>query len=145
MGRMEETLKSEISRLARKAVNDRLLTIEKENKTLKRQVSGLLKTVGSIEKVVKKHEKHRLVKKLDSAVPEETMKSARVTPLLIKKLRKKLGLSQEKFGKLVGVSLPTIAGWESGKTTPRDGSKQAIVALRKLGRRDAKKLLEQKA
>jgi len=36
----------------------------------------------------------------------------------IKKLRKKLGLSQEEFGAKVGVTGSTIANWESEQTKP---------------------------
>ena len=34
-------------------------------------------------------------------------------------LRKKLGLTQEEFARLVGVSLRTVANWEAGKQVSR--------------------------
>ncbi len=37
----------------------------------------------------------------------------------IRKMRKKLAISQKKFASLVGVSIGTIVGWESGKYKPR--------------------------
>ena len=32
--------------------------------------------------------------------------------------RKKLGLSQEQFGKLIGVSRDVVSNWETGETVP---------------------------
>lgn len=41
-----------------------------------------------------------------------------LTPQNIKDLRKKMGLSQTEFGRLVGVSWVTVLRWERGKTVP---------------------------
>ena len=46
----------------------------------------------------------------------------------IKELRKTLGLSQEKFGKLAGVSKAAVSQWELGITKPE---RDALLALRK--------------
>ena len=36
----------------------------------------------------------------------------------IRKIRKRLGLSQREFAKLIGAGLRTVAGWEIGESTP---------------------------
>ena len=39
-------------------------------------------------------------------------------PLLVRKLRGQLGLTQEKFAAKLGVTFPTINRWENGRTKP---------------------------
>ena len=39
-------------------------------------------------------------------------------PVLIRTLRHRLGLSQEKFGKKMGVVFQTVNNWENGRTKP---------------------------
>jgi DNA-binding XRE family transcriptional regulator len=51
--------------------------------------------------------------------------------------RKRLDLSAENLGKLLGVSGQTIYHWEAGKARPRASQMPAIAALRKLGKRTA--------
>lgn len=40
-------------------------------------------------------------------------------PALIKTLRKRLGLTQEKFAQRVGVTYSTVNHWENGKRVPQ--------------------------
>jgi transcriptional regulator with XRE-family HTH domain len=40
-------------------------------------------------------------------------------PLQIKKLRRKLQLTQEKFAEVLGVSFATVNRWENGKASPQ--------------------------
>lgn len=46
------------------------------------------------------------------------MAQAQNIPILIKELRDRLGLTQEKFAAQLKVSLPTVNRWEKGKTKP---------------------------
>ena len=48
---------------------------------------------------------------------------------LIREVRGRLGLTQEKFAARLGVTLPTINRWENGRTNP---SPLAIRTLREL-------------
>ena len=50
-------------------------------------------------------------------------------PEEIRELRKKLGLTQEEFARLLGVGYTTINRWENGKSEPRG---QALEVLEKL-------------
>jgi DNA-binding transcriptional regulator YiaG len=47
--------------------------------------------------------------------------SPQFSPSGIRKLRKKLGVSQKQLASLVGVSPATVVAWEGGKYRPRDG------------------------
>ena len=51
------------------------------------------------------------------------------------RLRSHLGLSQEKFAEKLGVSVSSVAKWESGWHKPRGLSVRALERLRKLSRR----------
>jgi DNA-binding transcriptional regulator YiaG len=56
-----------------------------------------------------------------------------------------LGISQKELAILAGVTVGAAHLWEKGKFKPKDEKKAVMVALRKLGRRDVKKLLEERA
>jgi DNA-binding transcriptional regulator YiaG len=85
-----------------------------------------------------------LPKKGLEATPEE-VKASRLTPERIRGLRKKLGISMRELGILTGTSLGAILSWEKGKFKPRGEKKAALVALRKVRKRDVKKMLAEKA
>jgi DNA-binding transcriptional regulator YiaG len=85
-----------------------------------------------------------LPKKEMEATPEE-VKASRLTPERIRGLRKKLGISMRELGVLTGSSVGTILSWEKGKFKPRGEKKAALVALRKVRKRDVKKMLAEKA
>ena len=54
-------------------------------------------------------------------------------------LRARLGLSQEKFAKKLGVSVSAVGKWETGVTKPRGLSLRALEHLAKLSRRMTKR------
>jgi len=51
--------------------------------------------------------------------------------------RRRLALSAEECGLLVGTSSQSIYNWEQGKARPRASHLPAIAALRALGKREA--------
>ena len=55
--------------------------------------------------------------------------------------RKRLGLSAQALGKLIGVSGLSIYHWESGKARPRSNHLPAIAALKTLGKNEAAAVL----
>ena len=48
------------------------------------------------------------------------------------------------MAKLAGVTVGAVFQWEKGKFEPKDEKKKILVGLRKLGRREARNLLEEK-
>ena len=55
---------------------------------------------------------------------------------LVRKLRNRLGLTQEKFAARLGVTYPTVNRWENGKAKPSPlATKQIEELLRGLGKR----------
>ena len=49
------------------------------------------------------------------------------------------------LGVLTGSSLSAVLSWEKGKFKPRGDKKAALVTLRKMRKRDVKKVLAEKA
>jgi len=64
------------------------------------------------------------------------------SPRGVKANREKLGLSAAEYGQLVGVHAMTIYNWEHGRSKPRKEQLASLVAVRKLGRREALRRLE---
>jgi len=50
-------------------------------------------------------------------------------PRLIRELRQRTGLTQEKFAAKLGVTFPTINRWENGRAKPSPLAMQKIVEL----------------
>jgi DNA-binding transcriptional regulator YiaG len=63
---------------------------------------------------------------------------------MIRSIRAKLNLSQAEFAALIGVNGQSVYQWEhkEGRLTFRGNTKAAIVALRKLNRKEAQQRLE---
>jgi DNA-binding XRE family transcriptional regulator len=76
--------------------------------------------------------------------PPEEIKNARFSPGLIQSLRKRLGITQKELAILAGVTVGAAHLWETGKFLPSGEKRGAIVALRKLRRREVRELLDQK-
>jgi len=144
MGKIETAVKSEIARLAKKEIRAVCNPLARDVRELKRTVSSLRKTLASLEKTGKEWTKQARAQKAELKVPEEEVKDARLSPRLIRSLRKRLGLSQQQLATVVGVSMVSVGLWEQGKTRPTGPNRTALVALRKLGKRDVRKILELK-
>jgi len=145
MGKMEQTLKSEITRLARKEMRAMYLPLARDVRRLKRTVSALRRTVAALAKLRAELQAERTAARARLAAAPEEVKVARISPLLIKKLRKRLGISQGELATLVGVSGSAVGFWEYGKAKPEGHNREALVALRKLGRREVRGILAAEA
>jgi DNA-binding transcriptional regulator YiaG len=73
---------------------------------------------------------------------EDVTERVRFSARSVKAQRKRAGLSAAEYGKLVGVSAVTIYNWEQGKSRPREEQLASLVALRGLGKREARAKLE---
>jgi DNA-binding XRE family transcriptional regulator len=74
--------------------------------------------------------------------PPQEAKGVRFSARSVKAQRARLGLSAKDFGRLVGVSALTVYSWESGKSRPRKKQLAGLAAVRRLGKREARKRLE---
>ena len=144
MGKVEGVFKSEVLRLSKREMNTVLVPLRRDVRSLKRTVSQLRKTVLALEQFAERHRKQSAQEEVQLTVAPEEIKKARFSPRLIQALRKRLGLSQRELGTLSGVTVGAVHQWETGKFIPKDEKKSVLVALRKLGRREARRLLSSK-
>ena len=143
MGKIESMIKSEIQRLARREIRSTFRPLKREVRSMRLKLSGLMKGFGTLNRITKEQVQRASEQfKLESS-PEE-IKIARFSPARIRALRLKKGLSQKELGMLIGVSLGTVVLWEKGKITPKAERKGALIALRKLKKREIKRVLAEK-
>ena len=141
MAKLEAMIKDAIARGARRQARRVLLPLRREVFRLRRKVVELRGALTSLRQKAVGWERVMEAAPPVPLVSEAEAKAARLSPRLIRSLRKRLGLSQMALARLVGVSSPAVAHWEAGDSTPRGQNRAALVGLRRLGRRAAKDLL----
>ena len=144
MGMLQATIKSEIERLAKRELHTVSVPLKREVRLLTITVSQLRKTVSSLERFAAEKQKELAKREIQLEATPEEVKKSRLSPRLIKSLRKHLGITQKELAILVGVTIGAAHQWEIGKFNPKPEKKVALVALRKLGRGEVKKLLKEK-
>ena len=142
MGRVETALKTEIIRLARKEDRSLAKKNAEEFKRLNRKLAMVVNELNALKRRQDAAVSQQRLEKVKETSPE-ALENTRLSPKLIKKLRKKLKISQPQMARLVGVSNASIGFWESGTVKPRPAMRAKIIGLRQLGRRDVQRLLAQ--
>jgi DNA-binding transcriptional regulator YiaG len=107
-------------------------------------MSQVRRAVQALERLTAKHQARLGQEEIRLEATPEELKISRFSPRLFRSLRKRLAISQKELAALVGVTVGAVHQWENGKFEPREEKKGAIVALRKLGRREVRDLLEKK-
>jgi DNA-binding XRE family transcriptional regulator len=143
MPNFAQSLKSEIIRLSRKEIKVSVPPLRRSNINFKKSVAELKKKVTSLETENKRL--LALYNKTQSQVSPEAAKKVRITSKSIKKLRAKLGLSQESFAKLIGVSSQAVYAMEhkDGRMKLRTNTLANLLSARGMGKREAKKRVEE--
>jgi DNA-binding transcriptional regulator YiaG len=143
MGKLESTIKSEIQRLAKREIRSTFIPLRREVRAMRLRLSSLSKNFSILDRL-SKEQLQKVPKKGLEATPEE-VKASRLTPDRIRRLRNKLGMSMRELGLLTRSSVGAVLSWEKGNFRPKGEKKVALVALRKLRKREVKKLLAEKA
>ena len=136
MANIASLLKSEISRVARKEVRADTLGLKKAVGGYRSEIAALKRRAQALEV-----ELRRLSKAHAKAVPVEVhaqpVQKLRFTAKGLASQRRRLGLSAQDCGLLVGASGQSIYNWEEGKARPRAMHPSAIAALRGMGKKEA--------
>lgn len=141
MAKIQQIFQVEVRRLAKKEIKLSIVPLSRQLAALKKQIVMLEKAIrGSLDKA----SAPAPVSTESKEQAKAPAKKVNVTRGGILRLRKKLALSQAEFALAAGVSSLTVCHWEQGKTKPRDSQKQAIAALRTMGKRAVAKLLDAK-
>ena len=144
MGKLEENIRSEIIRLAKRELRKVSDPLARNVRSLRSTVSQIRKTVLAVQQLTAHQGKALAKRKIPLEATPEEVKMSRFSPHLLRSLRKHLGITQKELAVLAGVTMGAVQQWESGKFKPKDEKKRVMVALRKLGRRDVRKLLQEK-
>ena len=145
MGKVENSIKSEISRLAKKEVRGAFLPLRREVWKMRLRLSNLSRDFSFLDRLSREQIRQAESKKLKLEAGAEEVKASRFTPERIRHLRKRLGISQRELALLAGVTVGAVGLWEKGKFRPNVHKKALLVALRKLRKRAVRKLLAAKS
>jgi hypothetical protein len=148
MPNVMSVLKQEIARVARheakcQAVPVRKATVSQRTDlaSLKRRVAALAQRMSALRGAAAK---------LASAAPApaaEQAETARVTLKGMRSLQRRLGLTGDEFGKLLGVTGQAVYNWKKGPGALRlrATTRARVLALRGMGARDARRQLAEMA
>lgn len=146
MSNIATALKQEISRLARKEIRTETEALKKTLGQFRSQIAALRKKVDTLERQLKRTVKG-VAKSTPAKSPEEDSSDARLRFRAkgFAQHRKRLGLSAREMGLLLDASALSVYKWETGQARPRAKHLEAIAAVRKMGKREATKRLEEVA
>jgi DNA-binding transcriptional regulator YiaG len=144
MANVMSALKSEISRLARKEAKSVVAPVQKASANYRGLIAGLRKQIASLQGEVAAL--RRAAPKAEKALAAAQEPAGRfwITGPGVKALRKRLGLTQAQFGKLAGVSVPSVVNWEGTQGKAPIRLKAAIArlqAIRGMGKKQAAEIL----
>ena len=144
MANIATVLKDEITRLARKEIRSEIEGIKKISTQHRSEIAALKRRIATLEQQVLRFDKSVTKNAEVKASPEVGSKVRFIAKGFIT-LRKRLGLTAETIGHLLGVSAQTIYSWESEKSRPREQQLVRIAVLRGMGKREVDTILKQLA
>lgn len=145
MANLGTVLKQEIVRLVRKESKVLIEPLRKTNAAQRRELAALKREIAELQRALKAAQK-ALAKSAPPAQPAESEAGSaqRITTKGIQTLRSRLGLTAGELGLLTGASPQSVYNWEQG-TQPRAAQREALIALRGLGKREVRARLESMA
>lgn len=136
MTNLASILKGEIARVARREVRAEVQGLRKANTAYRSEIARLKRRIAALERQVKRLAGGKGRAAAPEPRPDEEQK-LRFSAKGLASQRKRLGLSAEAFGALIGASGQSVYKWESGKIRPRARLLPGIAALRGIGKREA--------
>lgn len=142
MPNIHTLLKQEITRIARKEVRRATDDVKKSSSSHRSQISALRREVADLR---------RALKAAMRAAPNASEPAAEARSGVQRRfrvsgfasMRKRLGLSAQQLGTLIGVTGQTVYKWEKGEAKPRAAQLAAIAAVRPLTARQAREKLQE--
>ncbi len=137
MANFASTLKNEIARVARRELRAELQGLKKASASYRSEIARLKRRVAALEQQVRRLAVRPRREAPAAAAAEESDQKLRFSAKGLASQRKRLGLSAEAFGALIGASGQSVYKWESGKIRPRARHLPRIAELRAMGKREA--------
>ena len=129
-------LKVEIARIAKKAGKAETAALKTASSHYRSDIAALKKRVAELEIRIGKLAKLSSKSSKSASMADEEKDKLRFRQDGFITLRKKLNLSANEMGQLIGVSGQSIYKWEQGKAKPRASQLPAIAAARKMGKKE---------
>jgi DNA-binding transcriptional regulator YiaG len=143
MPNLATALKEEIRRLARKETKAQLTDLKAASSRHRKDIAALKRQIQQQERTISRLRKPGAGSATPKATQSDSGPEVRFSPKWVANHREKLELSAADYAALVGVSHLTIYNWEKGKTRPQQKQLHAWGAIKKLGKREAWKRLEE--
>ena len=140
MPNLGSVLKLEIARIARREMKSQITVTKRASAQHRKHIAALRRQIDALERKLASLLSRPSTTATAAAADAEVR--VRFAPKGLRSLRDRLGLSAERFGKLVGVSGQSVYNWEHRVTTPRARQLQVIASMRNLGKREALARLE---
>lgn len=134
MAKIEAAIRDAIARGARRHIRQVAAPLRRETRRLRQLVRQLRADVTALRAKAE-------AQAARPQVSEAEARAARLSPRLIRTLRARLALTQAQVARLVGVSGAAVVQWERGRSSPAGANRAKLVALRRIGRREARRLL----
>jgi DNA-binding transcriptional regulator YiaG len=141
MSTFANQLKSEIARIAKKENKAENAALKKASSQYRSDIAALKRRMTSLESMLGKISKQSANATVHLEASDVDEKSLRFRVAGFASLRKKLGVTANEMGTLLGVSGQSVYKWEQGKAKPRASQMHAIAAVRKLGKKQVADLL----
>jgi DNA-binding transcriptional regulator YiaG len=146
MPNIAQVLKAEIARISRREIKDSLNRVHDSILTLRKAVSELKKKNAVLESENKQLLSfQKIIQKQMPQEGPEIAEKVRISSKGVRKLRTKLGLSQNSFASLLGVTSQAVFAMEKkeGRIKLRPATLSNLLNVRKMGKREAKKRLKE--
>ncbi len=140
-------LKSEIARVARKELKDELTVLRKVTASHRSEIAALKRDVKALHSRLKANERAlKKVMPISKSEPQENRSPVgSFNAAVFAAKRAKLGLTQSQMARLLEASALSVYKWESGSVQPRAAQVNRILAIQKIGKREASARLSGRA
>lgn len=136
MPNIASVLKDEIARVARKEFRAEVAALKKSSAAHRSEIAALKRRAQDLEKQLRQVLKVR-AKAAPPPADDGEQKATRFSAKGLATQRKRLALSAEDCGRLIGASGQSVYNWEAGKARPRASHLASIAVLKTLGKREA--------
>jgi DNA-binding transcriptional regulator YiaG len=141
VSKIDAAIREAVVRGARREVREQVTRLRREVRRLRHGFGELRRDAAALKNTAALWQRMVRSTAPSPELSERELRAARLSPGLIRKLRARLGVSQAALARLAGVSPATVVGWERGRSRPTDANRRRLIGLRKLGRREARRLL----
>ncbi len=140
MSTFANQLKSEIARISKKEIKAENAALKKASSQYRSDIAALKRRIAALESAIGKLGKQtgQAVALDDDAQQDKPM---RFRADGFASLRKKLDITANEMGTLLGVTGQSVYKWEKGTAKPRASQMKAIAAVRQMGKKQVTELL----